>query len=66
MIPIRTEHGCGLWYSRDDGGYYWQDRHGAGDWTSRVYRTVDAAVRAMRAGRVKPPAGESSPQTPKR
>jgi len=44
--------GFALWYSADDGGYYWQDGSGAGDWTSGVYRSIAAAKKAFREGKV--------------
>lgn len=52
MRPICVRNGYGLWYSPDDGGYYWQDRAGAGDWTSATYPTLGDALKAMRDGMI--------------
>ena len=52
MTPVCDMNGCSLWYSPDDGGYYWQDEMGTGMKTSRVYKTLKTALEAMRAGRV--------------
>lgn len=50
--PIRHANGWALWFSRDDNGFYWQDRDGAGDNTSKVYKTEAQAVLAMRRGKI--------------
>src|ERR1700731_3323506 len=52
MKPITVKNGYGLWYSRHDGGFYWQDGSGAGDWTSSVYKTEQAALYALKTGMV--------------
>lgn len=41
-------NGWALFYSPDDGGYYWQSERGWGDDTSPVYSTKAIAMEAMR------------------
>lgn len=47
MKPVAFRSGLALWYSRDDGGYYWQDENGWGDNTSAVYETEEIAHKAL-------------------
>jgi len=45
--------GWALFYSSDDGGYYWQSDDGWGDETSRLYESREEALKDMERGEVK-------------
>ena len=49
--PLAIMNECGLWYSPDEGIYYWQDNFGAGSKVSTVsYITKGDAIEAMKKG----------------
>lgn len=50
--PIITIDGDDLWYSPDDGGYYWQNDEYPDCPTSQVFRTIDEAKRARYLGQL--------------